>query len=405
MQDLGIIEDGALAIKNGKILAVGDSASVLADYQSDHVIDAEAKTLIPGMVDCHTHTVYGGNRFDEFEMRIAGRTYMEIMAAGGGIHNTTRATRSAHSDELFNTAQARLDQMVQLGTTTAEIKTGYGLDTATEVKIFKTIAELDQQHPMRVIPTFLGAHAIPPEMPDIASYVQLMQDEMFPAINAVYQQSHFADQGQAFYMDIFCEKGVFELASTRQLLTMAQDQYGMPLKLHVDEFVDVGGVDLALEMGAISVDHLDVTPPQTLSRLAASQTVGVMLPAVNFNLGSTHFGNARHLLNEGGILALSTDLNPGSAPTPSLPMVMAMACRYQKVLPAEALNAVTINAAAALQLQDRIGSIEVGKQADLVLLNTPDYRAVAYEFGANFVEIVIIGGNIVWNPSSSMVTI
>ena len=404
MQDVGIIENGALAIHQGVIVAVGKSADIQTEYVSEHVIDAQQKAVLPGFVDCHTHTVYGGNRYDEFEMRIQGRTYMEIMAAGGGIHSTTRATRHASHDELLTDATRRFYQMLELGTTTAEIKTGYGLDTPTEVKMLEVIAALAEKHPMRVVPTFLGAHAVPPETTEIADYVALIEAEMLPAIISVWQDSHFSSINQPLYMDIFCEKGVFDLEQTRRLLATAKNQFKIPLKLHVDEFVDLGGVELGIELGAVSVDHLDVTPETTLNILAASDTVGVMLPAVNFNLGSTHFANARYFVDAGGILALSTDINPGSAPTPSLPLIMSIACRYQKLTPAEALNAITINAAAAIQLEDKIGSLEVGKQADIVILDTSDYRAVAYEFGANLVHTVMIEGDIAWSRSSLTAT-
>lgn len=399
MADVGIIENGAVAVHAGKIVAVGTTADLRIAYKPDNVVDASGKTVCPGFIDCHTHTVYGGNRYHEFEMRIGGRTYMEIMAAGGGINSTTRATRAATQDELVQQATKRLNTMLQLGTTTAEIKTGYGLDTATESTMLAAIITLARQHQMTIVPTFLGAHAVPPEFNDAASYMGMVQQDMLPAIAQQYASSHLAPH-QPLYIDVFCEKGVFGVAQSRTLLSMGNTQFNMPIKIHVDEFFDLGGVDMALELGAVSVDHLDVTPADTLGRLAKSDTVGVMLPAVNFNLGSTHFGNARHLIDNGGILALSTDLNPGSAPTPSLPMIMAIACRYQKLLPAEALNAITVNAAAALQLESRIGSIEAGKQADLIILNTSDYRAVAYEFGANFTEAVIIEGEMVWKRSS-----
>jgi len=399
MRDLGIITDGAVAVKDGRILAVGTTADIRARYQSEQVIDASGRVVCPGFVDCHTHAVYAGDRLDDFESRIQGKTYMEILAAGGGIMSTARATRAATADELYALAAHRLDVMLHNGTTTAEIKIGYGLDIPTERKMFDVIARLDREHALTIRPTFLGAHAVPPEFASANAYTDHVLHEMMPVIFAAHAESHFAAQGVPLAVDVFCEQGVFDTVLTGQILRASKERWGQPVKAHVDEFVNLGGVRVALELGALSVDHLDVTPDAELELLARSETVGVFLPAVNFNLGSTHYGNARHLIDAGGILALATDLNPGSAPTPSLPMVMAIACRYQKLLPAEALNAITINAAAALKLEGVIGSIEPGKQADFAILATDDYRALAYEFGAPLVETVIIKGEIQWNAS------
>ncbi len=400
MRAVGLIEDGALAIRDGRILAVGSTAVIRADYAAETVINAAGKVVCPGLVDCHTHAVYGGNRLDEFEQRLQGVPYMQIMAAGGGIASTARATRSAAEADLLAQAHARLDQMMQLGTTTAEIKTGYGLDTPTEIKLLNVIAALDQQHPMNILPTFLGAHAVPWDYASAEQYLAAVIEDMLPAVARSEAWRSFMAKGMNGFIDVFCEQGVFDLGQAQRVLRTGRDQYGMQVKAHVDEFVYLGGAEMACELGAISVDHLDVTPTHALDRLARSNTVGVMLPAVNFNLGSTHFGNARHLIDAGGILALATDLNPGSAPTPSLPLVMAIACRYQKLLPSEALNACTINAAAALNMAERVGSLEVGKQADLIILNTADYRALAYEFGSQLVETVIIKGDVAWRLSS-----
>ena len=399
MRDVGIIADGAVAVKDGRILDVGTTADIRARYESEGVIDASGRVVCPGFVDAHTHAVFAGDRLDDFESRIQGKTYMEILAAGGGIMSTARATRAATADELYALAAHRLDVMLHNGTTTAEIKTGYGLDIATERKMFDVIARLDREHPITVRPTFLGAHAVPPEFSSANAYADHVIHEMMPAIFAAYAESHFAAQGVPLAVDVFCEDGVFDTVLTGQILAAAKERWSQPVKAHVDEFVNLGGVRIAVELGALSVDHLDVTSDAELELLAKSETVGVFLPAVNFNLGGTHYGNARKLIDSGGILALATDLNPGSAPTPSLPMVMAIACRYQKLLPAEALNAITINAAAALQLEGVVGSIEKGMQADFAILATDDYRALAYEFGAPLVDAVIIKGDVQWNAS------
>lgn len=400
MRDPGLIEDGALAVRDGAIVAAGKTADIRADYEAGRIIDATGKVVCPGLVDCHTHIVYGGNRLDEFEQRIRGVPYMEIMAAGGGIASTARATRAASETTLVRSARAHLDVMLRLGTTTVEIKTGYGLDTVTEIKMLNVIAALDEQHPATIIPTFLGAHAVPAEYDSAATYTEMVIDEMLPAVAQSDAWRYFMTRNVPGFIDVFCEKGVFDVEQSRRILSAGRDDYGMAIKAHVDEFVYLGGTEMACDLDAVSVDHLDVTPRHALDHLARSDTVGVILPAVNFNLGSTNFADARYLIDAGGILALATDLNPGSAPTPSLPLVMAMACRYQKLLPAEALIACTINAAAALNLAHRVGSIEAGKQADLVILDTPDYRALAYEFGAQPVETVIIKGNEAWNRSS-----
>ncbi len=388
MRDVGIIVDGALAVRDGRILAVGGTRDITAQYRAERIIDASGKAVIPGLVDCHTHTVYAGNRLDEFEMRIQGRSYMEIMAAGGGIMSTVRATRAMPFETLYAESRARLDTMLRLGTTTAEIKTGYGLDTETELKILAVITQLAAEHTMTIVPTFLGAHAVPPEYPDAATYAEMVVHEMLPAITAAQIRGR-----QPFFIDVFCEKGVFDVATSRRVLA-AGKQAGMGLKAHVDEFVNLGGVTMAVKLGTASVDHLDVTPEAELDILARSSIVGVALPAVNFNLGGTHFANARYLVDARGILALATDINPGSAPTPSMPMVMAIATRYQKLLPAEALNASTLNAAYAIGLGEQAGSLEVGKQADFLVLNSPDYRAMIYEFGGNLVESVYVRGQL-----------
>jgi imidazolonepropionase len=320
---------------------------------------------------------------------------MEIMAAGGGIVSTMKATRAASVEELAESARPRLDAMLALGTTTAEIKSGYGLETGAELRMLQAAAELDARHPMDIVPTFLGAHAVPPEYAGRTDdYTNVVIQEMIPAAVEWYEGSVFAARGVPLFNDVFCEQNAFDVAQSRRVLEAGLAR-GLPVKAHVDEFTPLGGLSLAVELGAVSADHLDATTPEEGARLAGSPTVGVVLPAVNFNLGSAHFADARRLIDAGAALALATDINPGSAPCPSMPLVMAMACRYQKLLPAEALNAATINAAHALALGDRIGSIEAGKQADLLLLDAADYRDLAYEFGGNLVRTVIKWGRIV----------
>jgi imidazolonepropionase len=390
-----LIENGAVAVDSGKIVAVGDSATLRANYSAAQTIDAAGKVVCPGFVDPHTHVVYAGNRIGEFELRIQGKSYMEIMAAGGGIVSTMQAVRGASVDQLVAETRPRLDAMFKLGTTTTEIKTGYGLDTPSELNMLKAIEALDQSHAMDVVPTFLGAHALPPEYKDRPdSYVDVVANDMLPAVAEWHRGSTFASQGIPCFNDVFCEQNAFDVAQSRRVLE-AGLALGLPVKIHADEFTSLGGVSLALELGAVSADHLDVTTPEERAKLAESQTVGVVLPAVNFNLGSSHFADARALIDAGSALAVSTDINPGSAPCPSMQFVMAIACRYQKLLPSEAFNAATINAAYAIGMGDKIGSLETGKQADLLIVNATDYRQIAYQFGGNLIETVIKRGQIV----------
>lgn len=396
MADVGLIANGALAIADGQIVAVGPTPDLRADFSADETIDASGKVVCPGFVDPHTHVVYAGDRVNEFELRIRGASYMEIMGAGGGIVSTMRATRAATVEQLVAESRPRLEAMLALGTTTVEIKTGYGLDTASELKMLQAIALLASSSPLDLIPTFLGAHAVPPEYKGRTDdYVNLVIEEMLPAVVEWYQPSTFNLQPSTLFCDVFCEANVFDREQSRQVLE-AGIKLGLPAKIHTDEFANLGGVSLALELGATSVDHLDVTPPAEVEMLAKSNTVGVVLPAVNFNLGSSHFANARAMIDAGVALTLATDINPGSAPCPSMPLVMAMACRYQRLLPAEALNAGTINAAYALGLGHKIGSLEAGKQADVLIVNAPDYRHLAYQFGGNLVERVIKRGRVVF---------
>ncbi|HYO88303.1 MAG TPA: imidazolonepropionase [Candidatus Limnocylindrales bacterium] len=395
LREVGLIADGAVVIADGRIVAVGSTAEMLGEYSAKRHIDASGKVVCPGFADAHTHAVYAGDRLDEFEQRIGGATYLDILAAGGGILHTVRATREAAGKELVAQAAARLKAMMRLGTTTVEIKTGYGLDTATELKMLSVIAALAETQAADLVPTFLGAHAVPAEYrgrPD--DYIALVVNEMLPAAAEWYAGSLFAVQGRQFCVDVFCEAGAFDVVQSRLVLEAGR-ALGMSVRVHADEFQSLGGVALAVELGALSVDHLDVTTAAEMHVLAQSDTVGVIMPAVNFHLGSAHYADARALIEAGAVVALATDLNPGSAPCLSMPLVMAIACRMQKLLPAEALNASTINAAWALGMGEIIGSLEVGKQADMLIVNAPDYRQLMGTLGGNLVETVIKRGNVV----------
>jgi imidazolonepropionase len=394
LQDVGLIPNGAIAIAAGEIVAVGPTADLQSAYLARETIDAGGQVVCPGLVDPHTHVVYAGERVAEFELRVRGASYMEIMAAGGGILSTMKATRAASVTQLSAESRPRLAAMLALGTTTIEVKTGYGLNTESELAMLQALADLDQSQPCDLVPTFLGAHAIPPEYQDRSDdYVAVVIGEMLPAAAQWYAGSPFARRQWPFFNDVFCEAGVFNRDQSRRVLE-AGATYGLRPKIHADEFESLGGVALAVDLKAVSVDHLDVTPAEEIAGLAQAETMGVVLPAVNFNLGSTHFAPARAMIDAGVALALATDINPGSAPGPSMQFVMALACRYQHLLPAEALNASTINAAHAIGLGNRVGSLEVGKQADLLILKTSDYRHLAYQFGGNLVERVIKKGRI-----------
>lgn len=390
--DLGLIEDGALAIQGGFVQAIGPTESITASYSAEDVIDAGGRLVTPGLVDPHTHLVWAGDRAEEFERRIKGVTYQQIMAEGGGINRTVQATRQASLDELVTTGLQRLDLALQHGTTTIEIKTGYGLSTAEEIKMLSAIALLDAEHPIRVIPTFLGAHAVPPEYagcPD--AYVDLVTKEMLPAV-AAWKAEHWPG---VMFCDVFCEEGAFSLEQTHRILAAAR-QAGLKLKIHVDEFTALGGTRLGVELGVTSLDHLDVTPDEEIALLGASQTVAVALPTTPFGLGSSHYPPVKKLLDAGAILALASDCNPGPAWTENLQFVLALATRYHRLTQAQALVACTLNAAWALALGHQIGSLEPGRAADVVIWRTGDYRELGYHFGVNLVEQVIIAGRPVY---------
>lgn len=409
MTDVGIINDGAVVFEDGVITAVGTSEQILREHAPDETIDADGKAVCPGFVDPHTHIVFAGDRLNEFELKIKGAEYLDILAAGGGIISTVKNTRQASFDELLEQSRKRLDKMLSCGTTACEIKTGYGLDTATELKMLRVIEELDRTHVVDIVPTFLAAHTIAPEYKeDPDGYVDLICDEMLPKAWEWYESSHFfrpSDSLQAsrlrsgqknvpFYADVFCERNAFDLEQMQRILQAAAE-LGFKLKAHVDQFTNLGGSRLGIGLKAASIDHLDVISDEEIEMLANSGTVGIVIPTENFNGAKTTFANARKMIDGGCALALSTDYNPGSAPCPSMPMAMAIACRYQKLLPSEALNAATINAAYAVGLGEMRGSIEAGKSADFLILETHDYRLAAYEFGGNVINQVIINGKYV----------
>jgi len=397
MADLGIIPDGAVAIQGEVIAAIGPTEEIASRYQSPTVIEAQGKVVLPGFVDPHTHALFAGDRAEEFELRLRGATYLEIMQAGGGIQRTVNATRMASWDALLRETRARLEQMLLHGTTTAEVKTGYALETAGELRLLRAILALDRDshQALDLVPTFLAAHAVPREYRDNPeAYVRLVVEEMLPAAAALWAEETARESRPApLFCDVFCEQGAFDLAQSRHILEKARS-LGMGLKIHVDEFASLGGTALAVELGAVSADHLVCTPEDELLALAHSGAIAVSLPGTPFGLGQAHYSPARRLIDAGGALALATDLNPGTCYCESMPFIIALACRSMRLAPAEAIAAATINAAYAIGWGKRVGSLEAGKQADILILDLPDYRHLAYRFGTNPVETVIKRGQI-----------
>lgn len=395
LRDAGVIRNGAVAIDGGLIVGVGDTAAVQSEFTAVDEIDASGLVVTPGFVDPHTHLVFAGSRIDEFERRLAGAGYLEILAAGGGILSTTRETREATSSALRQAARRNIEKMSRLGTTTIEIKTGYGLELVAEMKMLEVIAELDQELSVTIVPTFMPAHAVPLEFRDRREeYVDLIVNEMLPAAAEWYRASHFANVSRPIFCDVFCEQEGFSLAQSRRVLQRARE-LGFALKAHVDQFTNLGGVGLAIELGATSIEHLDTITADERSAIARSGTVAVITPAANFHSGSSQFADTRGLIDAGAAVALTTDFNPGSSPCFSLPFVMAVACRYCRLTPAEALNAVTINAAHAVGMGEQVGSLEIGKRADVLICDIDDHRSLAYELGANPISMASRSGKVV----------
>lgn len=387
---LSLIPQGEVAIEDGRIYAVGQKGELVGRFPGAERISAGGNAVVPGFVDPHTHLIFAGDRAVEFERRLQGKTYMEIMAAGGGILSTLKATRAASVEELVSQARERAHTAFRFGTTTMEAKTGYGLDIETELKMLEAIIQLNEEGPLEIVPTYMGAHAIPPEYagnPD--GYTRFLVETALPETRLWWQAR--VPGASLPFVDVFCEKDVFELAQTEAILTAAK-ALGFPLKLHADEFENLGGAALAARLGAFSADHLVKTSPADIQALADSETVAVSLPGTPFGLGQQEYSPARAIIAAGGCLALASDLNPGTTWNESMQFIQALACRAMKLTPAEALAASTINAAAALGMEDRLGSIEVGKQADLLILRVRDYRMLAYRYGTNLVSQVIKKG-------------
>lgn len=394
MADLRIIEDGAAIIKEGVIEAVGQTGDIEKQFKksgTDHsefdIIDARGKAVLPGFVDSHTHLVFGGYRAEEFSWRLRGDSYMEIMQRGGGIVNTVNATRQASAEELLQSGIKRLNSMLSFGVTTVEGKSGYGLDRETEIKQLEVMARLNQIHYLDVVPTFLGAHAVPQEYNGKQdAFIDFMATEVLPRV---------VDQNLAEFCDIFCEKNVFSVEQSRRLLTRAKE-LGLKLKLHADEIVQLGGAELAAELGAASADHLLQASDQGIKDMAAAGVVATLLPATAFSLKEP-YANGRKMMDSNCAVALATDFNPGSCFTESIPLVFALATLHMNISTEEAISALTINGAAALNRADQIGSIDSGKKGDLIVLEFPSYTYIPYHLGVSTVEKVIKQGNLVFD--------
>ena len=385
MRELGIIRDGCLAVRDGRIVAVGKTSEIGKHFRAETIVSANGKTVLPGFVDSHTHLVFAGSREDEFQMRVEGASYLEILGAGGGILKTVRETRKASIDRLVDLGVKTLDAMLEHGTTTVEAKSGYGLTTKDELKILEATRRMNQMQTVDVVSTFLGAHAVPPEYKgNLRGYVDLVIGEMIPKVAA----SVLAE-----FCDVFCEKGVFSLEHSRRVLTAAKS-HGLRVKVHADEMSGLGGAELAADVGAISAEHLLFSSVEGVKAMASKGVVAVLLPAAAFSLMMGRFADARLMIECGVPVALGTDFNP-SCLVESMQLVIAFACHFMRLTPAEAITAATINSAHALGRAGDVGSLEAGKRADIVVLDAPNHKFLGYHFGVNLVEKVVKNGRIV----------
>jgi len=374
MNNLSIIQNGSIAIKDGLIVEVGKNLK----HKAETIIDAKGKTVMPGFVDPHTHLVYSGSREFELDMKLKGLSYMDILKKGGGIIYTVKETRKATMNDLVKQSRIRLDTMFQYGTTSCEAKSGYGLNVETEIKILKAIKKLNETHPVDIVSTFLGAHAVPKGV-NAVDYVDIVVDEMIPKVGNL-----------AKFCDVFCEKGVFTPAQSKKILETGK-KYGLTPKIHADEIVDTGGAALAAGLGAISADHLLMSNDKGLKEMVKKGVVGVLLPGTPFSLMMKDYANGRKMIDMGLPVALATDLNPNCW-VESMQLMIQLACLNMNFTPAEAVTAATFNAACAIGANDSIGSLEKGKIADIIILDCPNHKFIPYHFGSNLVEKVIKKG-------------
>ena len=386
MNKINIIENAYIAVKNGKILAIGVGDEFGNLFGEDTKIhDAEGLLVTPGLIDSHTHLIHGGSRENEFSMKLNGVPYIEILNNGGGILSTVKATKEASEEELYKKAKKSLDRMLEFGVTTVEEKSGYGLELNTEVKQLEVARVLDKNHPVDLVHTFLGAHAVPVEYKENhKAYIDILVDVMMPKIK---------DMGLAEFCDVFCEEGVFTIEESEYILQKAKEM-GYKLKIHADEIESLGGAELAAKLGCVSADHLMAASDEGIKMMAQNNVVANILPATSFNLNKD-YADCRKMIDMGAIVSLSSDYNPGSCPSENLQLVMQLGCLHLKMTPNEVLTAVTINAAYAIDRADKIGSIEVGKNADFVVFDAPNVEYLMYHFGINHTKKVYKNGNLV----------
>lgn len=393
MSNLAIVENAAVASKSGKIVAVGKEDSVIGEINlldNAKEINADNKVVTPGLIDCHTHLVFSGSREEEFYLRIKGEDYLKILRRGGGILSTVDAVRKANSENLFKNGIKILDDMLSFGTTTVEIKSGYGLSTEDEVKILKVIKKLDEEHPIDAVPTFLGAHAFPKEYKNKEEdYVNLIIEEMLPAVK---------EKNLARFCDVFCSKEVFNLEKSGRILDVSKN-LGFKLKIHADQLSYDGGAELAAKMNAISASHLEYISDEGIVNMKQKRIIGELLPGSLFFMGKTNYAPARKMINNDVPITLATNYNPGTCTIKSLPIIMTLACIYMGMSAEEVITATTINAACAVNLQNDVGSIEVGKKSDIVIWDVNNYKQIPYFLGLNLVEKVIKNGIIVFEKT------
>ncbi|PKM96134.1 MAG: imidazolonepropionase [Firmicutes bacterium HGW-Firmicutes-1] len=393
MNQLGIIYNGAIIIEEGMIKAVGETKDIVNEdlEKNSIVIDAANKIVLPGFVDSHTHFVFGGYRAEEYGWRLMGEDYMSIMKRGGGIANSVRATREASHNQLLDAGVKRLNSMLGFGVTTVEGKSGYGLDYATEMKQLKVMKELNEKHPLDIVATFMGAHSVPDEFKDRADdYIEYLLEEVLPDV---------ASDQLAEYCDVFCEEGVFSVEQSEKLLVRAKE-LGFKIKIHSDEIVDLGGAKFSADMGAVTADHLLMASNEGLERMKERGIIATLLPGTAFSLKKP-YARARYMIDQGLAVALASDFNPGSCYSESIPLIIALATLQMNMTTEEAITALTINGAAALNRAENIGSLDVGKIADIVIHDCPTYHFLSYHIGVSTVETVIKRGQIVLTERKS----
>jgi imidazolonepropionase len=386
MSDLAIIRDGGMLIRDGKIDIVGSSDAIEKNASDGEIIDVAGRVVMPGFVDAHAHPVFVGNRLDDFERRAKGETYEQIAAAGGGIWSTVNKTRAASKSDLFEQAKKHANWFLRCGTTTVEAKSGYGLTVEDELKILRVIRRLNEETPIEFVPTFLGAHAVPREWRQ-SEYVDLVINEMLPRV---------ASENLAEFCDVFCEHGYFDVEQSRKILSAAK-KLGLKLRIHADQLSNSGGAKLAGELKATTADHLEKTDGQGIGAMKSANVQPVLLPGSVYALGSTCYPRAREMIETGLAVVIATDFNPGSSPSPSMPMMLSLACTQMKMSPAEAITASTISAAYTLGRGDMIGSLEPGKLANFSIFGCEDYRELAYWFGFSQADSVYVRGERVWS--------